>query len=257
MKAERLKQMEEYISKREFVTVEELSRQFSVHKNTVRSDINELVEKGIVEKKYGGVSCKSYPLPTSFEEREEINVNSKRIIGRLAVSYLQENDIIFVDAGTTTLMLFEDLSLLPEKLTVITNSLSVINRCFQKPQYNVYALPGKLERQMNSFASFETIESIKSYNIQKAFMGVRGISQNGDLSSASAIDARLKEATLQNSRQKILMAEAEKVNHPAMLNFASLGMLDTWICDRATEEAVELAQRLQVKFVSPQKESQF
>ncbi len=251
MKAERLKQMEEYISKRDFVTIEELSRHFSVHKNTVRSDINELVEKGIVEKKYGGVSSKSYPLPTSFEEREEINVDSKKIIGRLACSYLQENDVIFVDAGTTTLMLFEDLSILPDRLTVITNSLSVINRCFQKPHYNVYALPGKLERQMNSFASFETIESVKSYNIQKAFMGVRGISQNGDLSSASAIDARLKEAVLNNSQQKILMAEAEKVAHPAMLNFAHLSMLDFWICDRKTEEAVELARNSQIRFVAP------
>ncbi len=253
MKAERLKQMEEYISKREFVTVEELSREFSVHKNTVRSDINELVEKGIVEKKYGGVSSKSYPLPTSFEEREEINVDSKRIIGRLAVSYLRENDIIFVDAGTTTRMIFEDLSLLPEKLTVITNSLSVINRCFQKPQYNVYALPGKLERQMNSFASFETIESVKSYNIQKAFMGVRGISMNGDLSSASAIDARLKEAVLKNSQERILMAESEKAGRPAMLNFAHLSLLDAWICERETEETQELVRKSQVKFISPQK----
>lgn len=250
MKAERLKQMEDYISKRDFVTIDELSQKFSVHKNTVRSDINELAEKGILEKKYGGVSYKSCVLPTSYKEREEMSVESKKNIGYAAARLLHEGDVIYVDAGTTTLSLFDDLTCVPDNLTIITNNLAVINRCFQFTNYNVYCLPGKGDRQMNSFSSFETIESVKSYNIQKAFIGVRGISENGDLSSASPIDARLKKAVLENSRQKILMAEAEKLGHPAMVNFAKLSTFDIWVCDKWTEDAEKVAELMDVKLVT-------
>lgn len=253
MKAERLKQMEEYISKREFVTVEELSEKFSVHKNTVRSDINELAGKGIVEKKYGGISCKSYLVPTSYEERESMSVESKRQIGTLAASFLEEEDIIYVDSGTTASMLFSDLSLLPEHLTIITNSLPVINRCVQKTNYNIYALPGKVNRWLNSFASYETIESSHSYNIQKAFLGARGISSNGDLSSASQIDARIKAAIIENAQECILMAEAEKIEHPAMINFAQLSSFKAWVSDEPVKKAEYLAEMMQVRLVTPAK----
>lgn len=249
MKVERLKQMEDYISKRDFVTIEELSQKFSVHKNTVRADINELAEKGIIEKKYGGVSYKSCVLPTSYKEREEMSVESKKSIGRAAAGFLQNGDVIYVDAGTTTSTLFDDIAILPDNLTVITNNLAVLNKCFQYTNYNVYCLPGKGDRQMNSFASFETIESVRSYNIQKAFVGVRGISENGDLSSASPIDARLKAAVLENSQQKILMAEAEKLGRPAMLNFAKLSSFDVWVCDKRTEAAERTAVQMGVKLV--------
>lgn len=251
MKAERLKQMEEYISKREFVTVEELSEKFSIHKNTVRSDINELAAKGIVEKKYGGISCKSYLVPTSYEEREVMSVESKRRIGALAASFLEEEDVIYVDSGTTASMLFCEPALLPEHLTIITNSLPVINRCFQKTNYNIYALPGKVNRWLNSFASYETIESLSSFNIQKAFLGTRGISDKGELSSASQIDGRIKATIIENARECYLMAESEKVAHPAMINFAHLSAFQIWISDEATKKAEELSEMMQVRLVTP------
>ncbi|WP_101910189.1 DeoR/GlpR family DNA-binding transcription regulator [Marasmitruncus massiliensis] len=251
MRAVRLKQIEQYISEREFVTINELCEYFAVHKNTMRADINELAERGIVEKRYGGVSYKSYYLPTSYDERTALNVESKEIIGRLAAPLLDDDDVVYVDSGTTAPMLFREPAQLPKRLTVITNSLSVINWCFQNSDYNIFALPGKGDRQLNSFASLETIESVRAYNIQKAFLGIRGISRNGDLSSASPVDAKLKTTILEISQQCILMAGAEKLNNPAMLNFARMDAMDMWVCDQATNAVKQLAERMHVQLISP------
>lgn len=252
VKEERLKRIEKFISAKEFVTIDELCEEFSVHKNTIRSDINILEEKGIIEKKYGGVSYKSYKVPTSYAERTGLNSEAKKVIGSIASAFLEEDDIIFVDSGTTVPMLFCDSKVLPEHLTIITNNLSVINYCFQKTNYNIYVLPGKGDRQLNAFTGFETIESVRAYNIQKAFIGARGISEQGDLSSASLIDARIKAVVLENSREKILMAEADKVNHPAMLNFAKMESFDVWVCDRRTEDAVQVASNANLRLLTAQ-----
>lgn len=251
MKTVRLKQMEQYIAKHGFVSINELCEVFDIHKNTVRAYVNELAEQGIVEKTYGGVSYKTYKLPTSFDERTIVSVDSKKIIGRLAAGLLEEDDVIYADSGTTVSMLFEDPAILPDHLTIITNNLFVVNWCLKNTEYTVFSLPGKADRELNCFASLETIESLRTYNFRKAFLGIRGISAKGGLSSASPIDARLKGTVLSISQQSILLAGAEKLGNPAMLNFANMDAVDVWVCDRTTAEVHDLADGSGVRLIVP------
>lgn len=252
MKTVRLKEMEQYISQHGFVTINELCEAFGVHKNTVRTYVNELAEKGIIEKTYGGVSYKTYKLPTSYEERASVDVDSKKIIGQLAAGLLEEDDVVYVDSGTTVSMLFQDQAILPDHLTIITNNLYVINWCFQNTGYTVFALPGKGDRDLNCFASLETIESLYTYNFRKAFLGIRGIAVDGDLSSASPIDAKIKKTVLEVSQQTILLAVADKVGKPAMRNFATMDEVDIWVCDRESSAVRKIADQSEVRLIVPQ-----
>lgn len=252
MKNIRIREMERYIYEHEYVTINELSEKFSIHINTVRTYINELASRGIVDKKYGGVSYKSYRLPTSYDERLKMNVNEKSDIGRMAATLLQEEDVIYIDAGTTTPMLFQAAQELPKRLTIITNSLAVINWCFDCSNYDFFVLPGKIDRELHGFASLETIESLQTYNIQKAFLGCRGIKNNGDLSTGSPIDAKLKETILRVSKCCILMASSDKVDHSSVLNFSNLREFDYWVCDRNDGAAKKLADTVGISFIAPE-----
>ena len=253
LKAERLEKMEKYISERSFVTLNELCDLFLVHKNTVRADINELEKKGVLVKKYGGVSYKGNKVPTSYEERTSLGTKSKEVIGRLAASILSEDDVIYVDSGTTAAMLFQDASALPERLTVITNNLGVINRCFElEADYQVYTLPGKLEKQLNCFTGVETIESISNFNLSKVFLGCRGISLTGDLTTASLVDAGIKKALIGNGNIKVLMASSDKVGNPSAFNFGQMADVDIWVCDERTEYIKDIQGQTRVKLIVPE-----
>ncbi len=249
VRAARLKQIEQFIIEREFVTIDELCQKFDIHPNTARSDIKELVDKGVAQKRYGGVSCASSVLPMSFDEKQQKNMPSKRKIGQLATKLLDEDDVIFVDAGTTTLMLFQNAITLPRHLTIITNNLDVINWTYQSTDYTVFSLPGKLNRQLNAFASLETIESLKAYKIHKAFIGTSGVSPKGELTSTSNIDAKLKRTAIDISDAVILMADSQKINHSGMFNFASLDMVDCWVCDKSTNDIVALSQKHNTRLI--------
>lgn len=245
--------MELFIIEHEFVTIKELCEKFGIHPNTARADVKEMADKGIVEKRYGGVAYITSRLPTSFNERQEKNIKSKEIIGQAAANLLEDDDIIYVDSGTTTLMLFNFPNSLPEHLTIITNSLDVVNWVFQNSDYTMFVLPGKENRQLNAFASLETIDSLKTYNVNKAFIGVRGISSKGNLSTASNIDAKIKSTAIEISEKVILMADSKKVNSTAMNNFSNLDDVDYWICDEATEEICDLARKHNVKLIEHNK----
>ena len=249
MKAVRLKQMEQFISDREFATVKELCDRFKIHPNTARADIKELVEKGIAEKRYGGVAYVTSRLPVSFFERQRKNTLSKERIGQTATSLLNEDDVIFVDSGTTTLMLFKNAEKLPKHLTIITNNIDVLIWTSRNTEYTVFVLPGKVSRRLNALASLETIESLKSYNIKKAFIGARGISLKGELSSTSSIDAKIKSTVIKVSKTVILMADSTKIDQSEIFNFASLDDVDYWVCEKSTEKTKTLAQKNNIKLL--------
>lgn len=118
-------------------------------KNTLRRDLEILVARGTVEKVYGGViACENAtPIPNlvTFHERTGRNAQSKQKIAALAASFVRERDIIFIDSGTTTMSIVDHLAHL-STVTVITNSLQVINKSMNYPNINLIVLPGSLKR---------------------------------------------------------------------------------------------------------------
>lgn len=241
-KSERLKLLEQVLMEKESMSLEEICSCFKVHPNTARSDVKELVNRGVAEKYYGGVRSVKTAVPSSFTERRSTNIDAKELIGQKAAAYLEDGDIIFVDAGTTVTQLFGDGRPLPRHLTVITNNISAMSWLMQNTDYIVYILPGRVERQLNSVASIETIDSLVHYNIRKAFIGCRKIAINGTLTSASLTDAKVKEMAIRHSEEFYLMADAGKVGSPELYSFANLSDAKVWICDKVTKEVGEIVR---------------
>ena len=239
-KNERLKLLEQLLVEKESLTLEEICDCFKVHPNTARADVKELVNRGIAEKYYGGVRSMKTAVPSTFTERRTTNIDAKELIGQKASAYLEDGDIIFVDAGTTVTQLFGEGRTFPEHLTVITNNISAMIWLMQNTNYTVYVLPGRVDRQLNSLASIETIDSLVHYNIRKAFIGCRKIAPNGTLTSASLTDARVKEMAIRQSEEFYLMADAGKVGSPELYSFANLKNAKVWICDKITTDVSEI-----------------
>lgn len=245
----RLKQVEQYIVEKKKVTIDEISKKFNIHPNTARSDINKLAERGVVQKRYGYVEYISPELQISFTERNVKNVTAKEIIGQKASTLLEENDVIFIDTGSTATRLLQSGNVLPRHLTVISNNIKVLDTVAANTNYTLFALPGQFIQGIGGFLSLETIESLKAYNIKKGFIGVRGISVNGDLTTDTSIDAKIKSATKAICQNLILMADKEKLEQSALFNFASLSEFDYWVSDDITPIMQELSKNLGFKIL--------
>lgn len=241
--------MEQFIVEKKFSTIEEISATFHIHPNTARADIRELVERGVVQKRYGGIEYVAPNLQISFNERRMKNISAKKEIGRKAAALLEEDDIIYVDTGSTAIQLLQVDTPLPKRLTVISSSLDVLQSVAANTDYTLFALPGQLNRQINAFVSLETIESLKTYNVNKSFIGVRGISVKGELSSASGIDAKVKSTAIDIGQTIVLMADRQKTEQTALFNFSTLSKIDYWVCDESTPAIEALAQNHNFKLI--------
>lgn len=232
MRESRLADMEAYIRAHRSVSLDTLCQVFDISKNTVRRDVSELVARTDIRKIYGGVSIQQTSLPPPFVERAAINQEAKMEIGRMAARLVADGDIIYIDSGTTTCNMVDFLQG-RQNVTILTNSLDVINRAAANPGLNVIALPGVLNRKTLSFTGPVTIEAIKSFNISKAFMAANGITPENGATQSTPTEFAMKKAVVKRSDQVYLMAESGKFGVVSLFTYCPLERFNLIITDTA------------------------
>lgn len=232
VKDARIKQMEALVTRRETVTMEELRQAFGVSMNTVRSDVAYLVEQGAVEKIYGGVRAVRRQEVPLFTYRAELRTAEKRRIARYAQRLIQDGDVLYVDAGTTTMHLIDFLD--PAKhVTIVTGNLCVVGKAYGKPRVDLIVLPGGMNRRTNSVADGSTLEFLGRYQFAKAFMGASGVSPDGKLSVSTYIEYELKKLAVEQSREAYLLLDGSKFGGGSMLSYGTMAAMTEIVTDKA------------------------
>ena len=256
MKSIRLKQMEEYILEHDLVSMDELRETFKISMNTVRLDVAYLVNKGSVCKVYGGVRSNPNKNLIPFEERQAKNSSEKRCVGKAGAALVEDGDIIYIDSGTTTMYIMDFLEDC-KNVTVLTNSLNVVNRAVLLPNINVISLPGTLERKTNSFVSADTVRALEKYNIKKSFMASSGISQTGMITNSSPPEYEIKKAAISNSQEVYLLIDSSKYGKSAMMTYAEISEMSKIVVgNNVDSKLLELCERHGVEAILAQPEEE-
>jgi DeoR family myo-inositol catabolism operon transcriptional repressor len=169
MKSKRINEIEKYVKERESATIDELVNEFNISINTVRRDINELEQRGTIEKVYGGVQAKKENL-INFTQRSTSQAAEKRIIAEKAAAFIEEKDVVFIDSGTTTIGILDFLD--PNiRCTVITNSLDIIEQIVSFPNITLFVV-GSLFRKKNTlFCDYVRRKSCHALKCKQSFYG--------------------------------------------------------------------------------------
>lgn len=230
MRSERLMEIESYIYEKKTATLDELCDVFKVSKNTIRRDIEQLLETANIKKTYGGVIVDSATKKelVSFEERNISNSSSKQKIALKAASFIEDGDIIFIDSGTTTSHILQFIK--DKHITVLTNNLEVIFGAIPYDNIEIITLSGTLRRKTLSFTGVSAAKILEPYNINKAFLAATGVSING-LTNSSPDETRIKETAVQRSTKRYLLVDHSKFNVVSLLTYCRLNDLDAIISD--------------------------
>ena len=231
MRIDRLNLMEQYILKRDTVSLDELSEAFNVSINTIRRDLKELLGRGQIKKVYGGVSVNDSAVLLPMSIRAQNNRESKQKIGLFAAKLVTDKSCIFLDSGSTTVELLPHLS---EKkdITIITHSLSVMYEAAKYPTLNVFALGGMYSPGTSSYVGMSTVQAIDSMNVDTVFLATTGISLDSHLSNSTYFEAEIKRSVIKRNRKIILLADNSKFDHRAVFSFCQLNQLYAVITDK-------------------------
>jgi DeoR family myo-inositol catabolism operon transcriptional repressor len=236
IKEKRIKKIQEYVIEHQSASLDELVTVFDVSKNTIRRDVQELVDRGELKKVYGGVSVIHKKLE-SFEDRQVRNQDQKVLISKKASSFVEDGDFIFIDSGTTTIEMFEYLK--DKNLTIFTNSIDFIVRALPFENLNVISIGGMLERKTNAFVNPRNMDLLKDYNIKKAFMASTGISLVNGVTNASPLESELKKTVVNRSSEVYLLVDHDKFDKYGLMTYCSLDEIDCLVTNKVPNDTYQ------------------
>lgn len=252
MKATRLNDIENLLEEQNTISINRLCEIFNVSKNTIRRDIVELEKRGTIKKVYGGIMRNQTNIPEPFAAREIKNKAKKKQLAKLAANLVNDNDIIYIDSGTTTMHMVPYLAD-KKNLTILTANVYVINEAFHYPQMNVIATGGSLYRPSNAFTGASVLQFLKDFNISKCFLAATGISLENGATNASPMEGDIKKYLTKHSKVKILLVDSTKLNQVSLVTFSNLKDMDYIISDKKMpEEYEDYFKENDVKLITPE-----
>ena len=218
MRLDRVNNIEQYILEQGTVSLENLSSHFQVSTNTIRRDINELLERGKIRKVYGGVSAAAEILPLPMAVRSARNNTAKQEIGRMAADLVNDGDTIFLDSGSTTPHMLSHLAK-KNNVTVVTHSLSAMYEASKYPTLQVIALGGLYNNTTSSYVGVSTLEALSRLAVNAVFIAATGVSLERGLTNTTYFEAEIKRKVVQSNSKIVLLADSSKFDTSSTITF--------------------------------------
>jgi DeoR family fructose operon transcriptional repressor len=222
------------LMKNKTISVNELCETLQVSEATIRRDLTHLENEDKLERTHGG-ACINDSIRLNYEEsfnqKEQIASDEKKRIAKRAFEFIQPNDSIVLDSGTTTLELARLIGESTLPLLIITNATTISTIISQNEQVEFYVLGGKVRLNTQATVGTMAIDMLKRFNVSKAFVGVNGITVENGLTTPDLEEADIKKAMLSIADERIVLTDSTKFQKVARCQIAPLSMIDKIITD--------------------------
>lgn len=215
------------------IDVKQLAEEFNISEITIRRDLNQLANDGLLYRTHGGaMRIDQVEIPHQFINKAAKNIEAKDKICRVAANELVDGDIIFMDCGSTVYRLCQFIK--GKNIKVITNSIPVIFE-LQNSRVSLNIVGGEFDAERQAVHGTIADEHIARYHAAKAFLSVDGISRNG-LFANTELEADITQSFAAHSAKTYLLCDASKIGKESYLNFGRLEMIDAIITDSRADE---------------------
>lgn len=240
---ERHEQLLKFVERHQRVTVNQICEQFAISPATARRDLEVLSERGEIERFHGGAKAiRQAPPEAPVLQRAGEQAEEKKRIGQETAELISDGETVFLGSGTTVLEVARHLRDRRD-LTVITNSLLVINALANVPSITVVGLGGVLRQSELSMIGHITEQALREVRMDKVILGMRAISLEAGMTNDYLPEVMTDRAIIQMAPELIVVADHTKFGKIASAYLASVQRIATLVTDSDTD--AELLARLE------------
>jgi DeoR/GlpR family transcriptional regulator of sugar metabolism len=245
LKAERQNRIRKIVEQKGRVTVAELSEDFDVSEATIRRDLEKLDGQGWIQRTHGGAvrverASREPPILQRIDERRD----EKQRIGQAAAALVKDGETIFFGSGTTVLEIAHHL---PEgfSLTVITNSLLVVNELAERSDIEMIVIGGMLRQSELSMVGHIAEQAVREFRADRVFMGMRAIDARHGFTNDYLPETMTDRAILNISPKVVVVADHRKFGRVSSVLVGPVTVAHMIITGKATSQ--ECVRELQEK----------
>ena len=231
------------VNENKSMTVQMLMKALDASESTIRRDLSELDEKGLVEKVYGGAMAKDVTYSAKDETitaRMQQNRESKLAIAKYAASLINDDDLVYLDAGTTTEFMIPFIT--AKKASFVTNGFSHARK-LSEAGFVTYILGGEVKYPTEAVVGEEAVMALFKYHFTKGFWGTNGISQSSGFSTPDVKEALIKQMSMSRTREKYILGDASKFSKISCVTFAEFS--DATVITTGLDETLKTYRSLQ------------
>lgn len=248
---ERQEKILQYINTHKSAKAQELATLFKTSVVTIRSDITELDSSGLVVKVHGGAIAITdrYNLEIPSRSKARQSSLAKRTIGRVAADMIEENDIIILDSGSTTLEVAKAIR--GKCVTVITTDLQIGAMLAASNRGNITLIitGGTVAPSTYTQSGLETLNFVRRLRVNKLFLGCDAIDPRKGVSNRTLLEADIKAALIDAADEVIAVVDSTKHNREVFMHVCDTSKLDVLITDKITRQNLELFEKAGVRVI--------
>jgi len=237
LKEERFQCILEALSKDHKVTLKTLSKQLNVSDYTIRRDLKELTEQGLLKAVRGGAIPHS-PTPHHYADRLNYQSDVKKVIAQKALTLLQPGQVVVFDGGTTAMTI---ASMLPPELqiTVVTNSFPIVNALESHPNIDVLFAGGRLHKTAFTSIGHDATRFFRNVRADIYFMGICSIHPSIGVTTIHYEESEVKKAIVDASKHVVALTPHQRINTAEAFFICPATSVNTIITDDEGRELTE------------------
>lgn len=219
------------VQRQGFVTIDALAQAFGVTPQTIRRDINELADEGILQRYHGGAAFPSSVRNIAYSSRQVLHLEAKQRIAKAVAAHVPDNASLIINIGTTNEEIAKAL-MQHRGLSVITNNLNVANLMAENEDFQVIVAGGIVRARDRGIVGEATIDSIGQFRVDIAIIGISAIDLDGTLLDFDYREVRVAQTIIRHARQVYLAADASKLGRPAMARMGDMSQINKFFTDQ-------------------------
>lgn len=228
------------LEQKQTIKIQEIVDQTAASESTIRRDLTDLESQNKLERVFGGAVLPDRNLtePT-IEDKSTRNLMEKEQVARIAASFIQEGDSIYLDAGTTT---FQMIPYLKDKnVVVVTNGLTLVE-ALNAHGITTYLTGGMMKARTGALVGAQTIQSLNNYRFNLCFLGVNGFHPDFGFTTPDPEEAAVKRQASSLARDSYVLADHSKAGK---VSFAKIMDMDDayLIVDRLPADLLEVLEK--------------
>lgn len=219
------------------VEVDDLALQFDVTPQTIRKDLNEICDAGLLQRVHGGAVYPSGAINYAYDARRSLAAEEKRRIGETAAALIPDNSSVILNIGTTTEQVAFALRD-RDGLMVITNNINVANILRESASTEVIIAGGLVRRSDGGVVGEATVDFIRQFKVDYAVIGASAIDEDGTILDYDYREVRVAQEIISHARRTILVADHMKFDRNAPVRIGHLSDIDVLVTDGEVPESV-------------------
>ncbi|WP_178021763.1 DeoR/GlpR family DNA-binding transcription regulator [uncultured Paenibacillus sp.] len=239
---ERYRRILRRLQEKGIVKLQELCTLLEASESTVRRDLADLEERGLLRRVHGGAAlpAMSGELEPGMAEKSAVNVPQKQKIAEMASDLVRSGEAIYLDAGTTTLAMIPYLKGKP--ITVVTNGLPQLDALLEA-DIPSYLLGGLAKKRTKAVVGSLAQENLAHFRFDRCFLGANGVHPESGFTTPDPEEAALKRRACERSSQAYVLADSSKIGSVAfamMLELERATLITEHVPERWRKPIMEL-----------------